>query len=299
MTKNTLKQLIRECIKESLNENAFDMDEAFSSKTVTTPKEAAIILKVADMLSKIGSYTTPSKGKGPNGNVTEIFAGFVKDGKQVARVMISKNNKENEVEIKVEVTSQKWSSTDRNYYDNPVITKSFNIDDSNLIKFLKNPIQGKFDAKASNVTKVCDSGDSDIANKVIDQANDILYKTDRADVANDYDTAALYNTVMRMIQKRKKNGEKQITGKELADIMTHGFNLNEAKPLTIKNLVRGSMVKIKDYDEEWVVVSVNKDKVRVFSVHSYPENRSIESFPIKDIIKVLAKPYKGDYMFEV
>ena len=75
--------------------------------------------------------------------------------------------------------------------------------------------------------------------------------------------------------------------------------LNEAKPLTIKNLVRGSMVKIKDYDEEWVVVSVNKDKVRVFSVHSYPENRSIESFPIKDIIKVLAMPYKGDYMFKV
>jgi len=39
--------------------------------------------------------------------------------------------------------------------------------------------------------------------------------------------------------------------------------------------------------------------VRVFSVHSYPENRSIESFPIKDIIKVLAMPYKGDYMFKV
>ena len=78
-------------------------------------------------------------------------------------------------------------------------------------------------------------------------------------------------------------------------------SLNEAKPLTIKNLVRGSMVKIKDYDEEWVVVSVNKDNVHVFSVHSYPEDRSIESFPIKDIIKVLAKPfsYKGDYMFKV
>ena len=75
--------------------------------------------------------------------------------------------------------------------------------------------------------------------------------------------------------------------------------LNEAKPLTIKNLVRGSMVKIKDYDEEWVVVSVNKDKVRVFSVYSYPENRSIEIFPIKDIIKVLAKPYEGDNMFKV
>jgi len=63
------------------------------------------------------------------------------------------------------------------------------------------------------------------------------------------------------------------------------------------NLVRGSMVKIKDYDEEWVVVSVNKHEVRVFSVHSYPENRSIESFPIKDIIKVLPNKYKGDYMF--
>ncbi len=75
--------------------------------------------------------------------------------------------------------------------------------------------------------------------------------------------------------------------------------LNEAKPLTTKNLVRGSMVKIKDYDEEWVVVSVNKHEVRVFSVYSYPENRSIESFPIKDIIKVLAMPYKGDYMFKV
>ena len=205
----------------------FLLNEAkFASKTVTTPKEAAIILKVADMLSKIGSYTNPSKGKGPNGNVTEIFAGFMKDGKQVARVMISKNDKhENDVEIKVEVTSQKWSSTDRNYYDNPVITKSFNIDDPNLIKFLKNPIQGKFDAKASNVTKADDSDSADLANRVIDQANDILYKTDRADVANDYDTAALYNTVRRMIQKRKKNGgEKQITGKELADLMTRGFN---------------------------------------------------------------------------
>ena len=203
----------------------------FASKTVTTPKEAAIILKVADMLSEIGSYTTPSKGKGPNGNVTEIFAGFVKDGKQVARVMISKNDKhENDVEIKVEVTSQKWSSTDRNYYNNPVITKSFNIDDPNLIKFLKNPIQGKFDAKINNFKADDSDGpydhdSADIANRVIDQANDILYKTDRADVANDYDTAALYNTVRRMIQKRKKNGgEKQITGKELADLMTRGFN---------------------------------------------------------------------------
>ena len=212
---------LNEAIKQVL------LNEAFSSKTVTTREEGAILLKVADMLSEIGSYTNPSKGKGPNGNVTEIFAGFVKNGKQVARVMISKNNKENEVEIKVEATSQKWSSTDRNYYDNPVITKSFNIDDSNLIKFLENPIQGKFDAKASGVTKVGDSGDRDIANKVIDQANDILYKTNQADVANDYDTAALYNTVMRMIQKRKKNGENQMTGKELAVIMTRGYNDND------------------------------------------------------------------------
>jgi hypothetical protein len=201
------------------------LGEAFSSKTVTSPQDAAIILKVADMISKTGSYRNLSKGKGPNGIVNGLTAEFIKDDKQVAAVFITKTNKENEIEIKVEVTSEKWSSTNTTYRDNPVITKNFNINDSNLIEFLKNPIQGKFDAKASNVTKVGDSGD--IADKVIDQANDILYKTDRADVANDYDTAALYNTVTRMIQKRKKNGEKQITGKELADIMTRGYNDND------------------------------------------------------------------------
>jgi hypothetical protein len=206
---------LNESIKQVL------LGEAFS-KTVTTPEEGAIILKVADMMRKMGSYRNLHKGKGPNGNATEIFAEFVKDGEQIARVMVTNSYNENEVEVKVEVTSQKWSSRDRNYYDNAQITKEFGIDDSNLIKFLKNPIQGKFDDKASDAPKVSYSDDT--VDKLIDQANDILYKTNRDEVANDYDTAALYSNVKKMVQNRKKQGKKPMTGKELADIMTRAFN---------------------------------------------------------------------------
>jgi hypothetical protein len=134
MTKQELKQLV----KESLKEMAF-------SKTVSTAEEAANILKVAYIISKLGSYRNLHKGKGPNGNVTEIFAEFVKNGEQVARIMVNNSYNENEVEVSVEVTSQKWSSRSGKFSDNVEIKKKFKIDDSNLIKFLKNPIQGKSD----------------------------------------------------------------------------------------------------------------------------------------------------------
>ncbi len=73
--------------------------------------------------------------------------------------------------------------------------------------------------------------------------------------------------------------------------------VNEA--IDYKNLIPGSMVKIKDYAENWVVVSANNDKVRVFSVYDYPEDRKVVTFPTKNIVKVLAKKYNMDEAAEV
>ena len=64
--------------------------------------------------------------------------------------------------------------------------------------------------------------------------------------------------------------------------------------INYKNLVPSSMVKIKGYSENWVVVSANNDKVRVFSTMNYPENRTVVTFPTKDIVKVFAKKYNMD-----
>ena len=132
------------------------VEEAFS-KTVTTREEGAILLKVADMMNKIGSYRNLHKSKGPNGNATEIFAEFVKDGEQVARVMVNNSYNDNEVEVSVEVTAQPWSSRSSKSYDNAQIKKEFKIDDSNLIKFLKNPIQGKSNDEVDSYEEASDA----------------------------------------------------------------------------------------------------------------------------------------------